>query len=187
MNGQRGSGGGVSVFEPLYQAVLTGNKEQAAELTRQALEDGAEAQALVDGSLVPAMAEVGRLFEDNEFFVPELLISARAMKAALELIRPLLANTGAARKGTVVLGTVEGDLHDIGKNLVSAMLEGAGFDVVDLGTDVAPEAFVEAAVTRNADLIGLSALLTLTMPSMKSTIETLDAAVHVALHFLDQH
>jgi 5-methyltetrahydrofolate--homocysteine methyltransferase len=126
--------------------------------------------------MIRAMGEVGRRFEEEEYFVPELLLSARAMKSALVLIRPLLSETGASSKGCIVIGTVKGDLHDIGKNLVSAMLEGAGFEVVDLGSDVSPEKFVAAVEETGAHLVGLSALLTVTMPSMKSTIEALEAA-----------
>jgi methylmalonyl-CoA mutase cobalamin-binding domain/chain len=126
--------------------------------------------------MVPAMDEVGRRFECEEYFVPELLLSARAMKAALELIRPLLAASGAQPAGRIVVGTVKGDLHDIGKNLVASMLEGGGFEVMDLGADVSPEQFVEAVRTTGANLVCLSALLTVTMGSMKSTIDALAAA-----------
>ena len=122
------------------------------------------------------MDEVGRRFECSEYFVPELLLSARAMKNALELIRPLLAASGAQPVGRVVIGTVKGDLHDIGKNLVSSMLEGSGFEVRDLGTDVAPEKFVQAVQETNAHVLCLSALLTVTMPSMKTTITALENA-----------
>jgi 5-methyltetrahydrofolate--homocysteine methyltransferase len=122
------------------------------------------------------MDEVGRRFECEEYFVPELLLAARAMKGSLALIRPLLAARGDKPVATVVIGTVKGDLHDIGKNLVSAMLEGAGFEIVDLGSDVSPEKFVDAVKTSGANLIALSALLTVTMPSMKTTIEALKSA-----------
>ena len=122
------------------------------------------------------MDEVGRLFECEEYFVPELLLAARAMKASLELLRPLLVASGAQPAGRVVIGTVKGDLHDIGKNLVASMLEGGGFEVIDLGADVAPDRFVEAVTSRNANLVALSALLTVTMTSMKTTIDALAAA-----------
>jgi len=122
------------------------------------------------------MDEVGRRFECSDYFVPELLLSARAMKSALELLRPLLVASGAQPVGRVVIGTVKGDLHDIGKNLVSSMLEGSGFEVHDLGTDVAPEKFIQAAKDFNAQVICLSALLTVTMPAMKTTITALEAA-----------
>jgi len=166
----------MTTIEGLYGAILTGDREAAAELTRQALERSVAPQVLIDEAMIPAMDEVGRRFEEEEYFVPELLLSARAMKSALELISPLLRETGASSKGCIVMGTVKGDLHDIGKNLVSAMLEGAGFDVVDLGSDVPPEKFVAAVEENGANLVGLSALLTVTMPSMKSTIEALEAA-----------
>ncbi len=166
----------MTPMEELYEAILTGNRDAAAELTRQALEGSVDPQSLIDGAMIPAMAEVGRRFEEEEYFVPELLLSARAMKTALELISPLLSETGAPSKGCVVMGTVQGDLHDIGKNLVSAMLEGAGFDVVDLGADVSPEKFVATVEENGASLVGLSVLLTVTMPSMTSTIEALEAA-----------
>jgi 5-methyltetrahydrofolate--homocysteine methyltransferase len=126
--------------------------------------------------MIPAMDEVGRLFEAQEFYVPELLLAGRAMKAALEPLRPLLAASGAQPTGRVVLGTVKGDLHDIGKNLVGSMLEGAGFDVFDLGIDVPAEKFVEAVKTRTPNIVALSALLTVTMPEMKKTIEALSKA-----------
>lgn len=162
--------------QELYEAVLTGDKDGAVGLTRRALDASVDPQSLIDDAMIPAMDEVGRRFEEEEYFVPELLLSARAMKAALELIRPLLTETGASRKGCIVIGTVQGDLHDIGKNLVSAMFEGAGFKVVDLGSDATPEKFVAAVKENGANLVGLSALLTVTMPSMKSTIEALEAA-----------
>ncbi len=166
----------MSRFEELYEAVLSGDNGSAAATTRDALEQGADPQQLIDEGMIPAMAEAGRRFEEAEYFVPELLLAARAMKAALELIRPMLSAHQTEMKRCVVLGTVKGDLHDIGKNLVAAMLEGAGFDVVDLGTDVAPEQFVEAAREQSADLIGLSALLTATMPAMKATIDAFEKA-----------
>ena len=125
---------------------------------------------------MPAMAEVGRRFETNEYFVPELLISARAMKAALELIRPLLVASGSEPLGRVALGTVKGDLHDIGKNLVGAMLEGGGFEVLDLGVNVSPEQFIAAVKEKKANIVAMSALLTTTMPSMKTTVDALKAA-----------
>jgi len=122
------------------------------------------------------MDEVGRRFECEDYFVPEMLLSARAMKASMEIVRPLMAASGAQPAGRVVIGTVKGDLHDIGKNLVASMLEGGGFEVIDLGADVAPERFVEAAAARHANLVALSALLTVTMPSMKSTIDAFQSA-----------
>jgi 5-methyltetrahydrofolate--homocysteine methyltransferase len=160
----------------LSDAILTGNAKAAAEATRIALEGGAAALALVQQDMVPAMDEVGRRFECDEYFVPELLLSARAMKAALALIRPLLAAGGEGSAGRVVIGTIKGDLHDIGKNIVAAMLEGAGFEVLDLGADVSPNAFVEAVRSKDVGLVCLSALLTVTMPSMRTTVDALTAA-----------
>jgi corrinoid protein of di/trimethylamine methyltransferase len=157
----------------LYDAILVGNFKAAREVTEKALAAGTDPQDLVQKYMIPAMDEVGRRYEANEYFVPELLIAARAMKAALELIRPLLSARGTEPTGRVVIGTVKGDLHDIGKNLVAAMLEGAGFEVIDLGVDVPPDKFVTTAKDRNASLIAMSALLTTTMGSMKSTVETL--------------
>ncbi len=163
-------------FKQLYEAVLDGNSKAAATVTKDALAAGADPMDLVTAHMIPAMAEVGRRFESEEYFVPELLLSARAMKASLEFIRPLLAERGAQPVGRVVIGTVKGDLHDIGKNLVASMLEGAGFEVIDLGTDVPPERFVETAKTSNADIVALSALLTVTMPSMRGVVEALTNA-----------
>jgi methanogenic corrinoid protein MtbC1 len=160
----------------LYDAILNGNAPAAAEAARTALEGGAAAVDLVQGHMVPAMDEVGRRFDCEDYFVPELLLAARAMKAALALIRPLLASSGAEPAGRVVIGTVKGDLPDIGKNIVASMLEGGGFEIVDLGADVSPQKFVNAVRANRANLVCLSALLTVTMPSMKTTIEALSAA-----------
>jgi len=157
----------------LYNAVLSGDAKTAVAVTKEAIADNMDPLELVTKHMVPAMDEVGRRFECEEYFVPELLLAARAMKGSLELIRPLLAAQGAEPAGRVAIGTVKGDLHDIGKNLVASMLEGGGFEVIDLGTDVAPEKFVEAVKDRNANVVCLSALLTVTMPSMKTTIEAL--------------
>jgi len=163
-------------LEKLNAALIEGDWKTAAAVTRAALAAGVAPLAIVTGHLVPAMDEVGRLFECEEYFVPEMLLSARAMKASMEIVRPVLAATGIEPVGRVVIETVKGDLHDIGKNLVAAMLEGGGFEVIDLGADVAPELFIEAASTRNANLVALSALLTVTMPSMKTTIDAFQAA-----------
>lgn len=160
-------------LQPLYDSVLEGNAPASKALVQQALEEGVPPLDILSRYMIPAMDEVGRLFEENEYFVPELLISARAMKGGLELIRPLLAASGAEPAGRVVIGTVRGDLHDIGKNLVSAMLEGGGFDVIDLGVDVSPEKFVAAINEHNAQIVALSALLTTTMPGMLSVIDAL--------------
>jgi len=160
----------------LHKAILNGDLKSAVAVTKEALAEGADPLDLVTNRMVPAMDEVGRRFECEEYFVPELLLSARAMKGSLELIRPLLVAQGAEPAGRVVIGTVKGDLHDIGKNLVASMLEGGGFQVIDLGTDVAPEKFASAVAEGSANIVCLSALLTVTMPSMKKTIEALREA-----------
>ena len=163
-------------LQKLYDAILNGNFKAAKEVTQQALAEGVDPQSLVNDTMIPAMNEVGRRYEANEYFVPELLIAARAMKASLEFIRPLLAARGVEPVGRVVIGTVQGDLHDIGKNLVAAMLEGAGFEVIDLGVDVSPDKFIAAVREKNASLVALSALLTTTMHSMKAVIENLNSS-----------
>ena len=166
----------MSDLKQLYDAVLNGDAGTAKEITEQAITDGVDPEELLDKHLIPAMDEVGRRFEVNEFFVPELLIAARAMKGSMELIRPLLVEKGTKPIGTVAVGTVKGDLHDIGKNLVAAMLEGGGFEVVDLGVDVEPERYVEAVKERGVNIVALSALLTTTMPLMKTTMAALKEA-----------
>jgi corrinoid protein of di/trimethylamine methyltransferase len=160
----------------LFTAVLEGDAVTSKRVTEEALAAGVDPQKLVSDYMIPAMDEAGRRFECNDYFVPELLIAARAMKASLELIRPLLTARGDQPAGRVAIGTVKGDLHDIGKNLVAAMLEGGGFEVVDLGVDVAPEKFVAAVKEKNINIVALSALLTTTMPSMKVTIDALKQA-----------
>jgi 5-methyltetrahydrofolate--homocysteine methyltransferase len=164
-------------LKPLFDAIVTGDARNARSVAEQALAAGADPLKLVNEFMVPAMDEVGRRFECNDYFVPELLLSARAMKSALELIRPLLARSGVQPVARVVIGTVKGDLHDIGKNLVAAMFEGGGFEVIDLGVNVPPEKFVETAKTREAQIVAMSALLTTTMPGMKVTIEAFQQAV----------
>jgi 5-methyltetrahydrofolate--homocysteine methyltransferase len=161
---------------PLYEAILGGQAQAARSITEGALASGIAPQELVDRAMIPAMDEVGRRFESCEYFVPELLISARAMKAALGILRPLLAEQGSEPAGRLAIGTVRGDLHDIGKSLVSAMLEGAGFDVVDLGVDVPAERFIEAVTSKNVSIVALSALLTTTMPAMKTVVDGLVSA-----------
>ncbi|MBI3664657.1 MAG: corrinoid protein [Acidobacteria bacterium] len=182
----------------LHDAILEGDAKAAVVAAEQALQAGADPLDLVQSHMVPAMDEVGRRFECEEYFVPELLLAARAMKGALALIRPRLAAGGAEPSARVVIGTVKGDLHDIGKNIVASMLEGGGFEVIDLGADVPPEKFVAAVKEKSADLVCLSALLTVTMLSMKTTIEALRAAgvreqvkvlvggAPVTQHFADQ-
>jgi 5-methyltetrahydrofolate--homocysteine methyltransferase len=160
----------------LYDAILTGNAATAKTVTEAALKEGVAPLALVQDVMMPAMNEVGKKFEANEFFVPELLLAARAMKASLELIRPLLAASGIEAAGKIVIGTVKGDLHDIGKNLVAAMLEGGGYEVIDLGVNVDPAKFVRAVKEKRAGIVALSALLTTTMPAMKTTIDAIKTA-----------
>jgi corrinoid protein of di/trimethylamine methyltransferase len=157
----------------LYDAILNGDNKASVAVTREALADKTDPLEMVTRYMIPAMEEVGKRFEREEYFVPELLLAARAMKGALELIRPLLIESGAQPAGRVVIGTAKGDLHDIGKNLVASMLEGGGFDVIDLGADVTPQKFVETAREKNANLVCISALLTVTMPAMRTTIEAL--------------
>jgi len=163
-------------LEDLHQAIVDGDAKRAVAVTEAALAEQADPAELVGKYMIPAMDEVGRRFECEEYFVPELLLAARAMKGSLALLRPLLAERGAEPAGRVVIGTVKGDLHDIGKNLVASLLEGGGFEVVDLGADVAPQKFVEAVQSSGARLVCLSALLTVTMGSMRNTIEALKAA-----------
>jgi 5-methyltetrahydrofolate--homocysteine methyltransferase len=163
-------------LQPLYQFVLTGDAKSARATTDKALASGVDPIKLVQDFMMPAMAEVGRRFESNEYFVPELLLAARAMKAALDPIRPLLAARGAKPAGRVVMGTVKGDMHDIGKNLVIAMLEGGGYEVTDLGVDVPAEKFIQRINEKNPDIVALSALLTTTLPAMRTTIEAFQRA-----------
>ena len=159
-------------LEIIYEAVLNGDANTAGAETQKALADGIPAADILHQACVPAMTKVGELFEAGEKFVPEMLISARAMQAAMEVLKPKLVDAGVESAGKVVIGTVAGDLHDIGKNLVAMMYKGAGFEVVDLGVDVAPEKFVQAS-DEGAEIVGLSALLTTTMVQMKNVIESL--------------
>ena len=163
-------------LQKLYDAILNGNFKAAREVTQQAIAEGMDPSALVHDTMIPAMNEVGRRYEANEYFVPELLIAARAMKASLELIRPLLAEKGTEPVGRVVIGTVQGDLHDIGKNLVAAMLEGAGFEVVNLGVNVTADQFVAAAQKEQADILAASALLTTAMMEMRKLVQAVEQA-----------
>ncbi len=163
-------------LKELYEVIVSGNAKASQALTQQALAEGTDPLSLVNEYMVPAMDEVGRRFEANEYFVPELLISARAMKAALELIKPLLAARGDQPVGRVVIGTVKGDLHDIGKNLVASLLEGGGFEVIDLGVNVPPEKFIQTINEKQANIVAMSALLTTTMPAMRSTIDAMKQA-----------
>ncbi len=160
-------------LEDLKQRVIEGDAAGAATLTREALDAGVPAQTSLNQALVPAMAVVGDLFEKNEYFVPELLLAARAMYASLDLLRPKLMEGDYQPAGKAIVGTVQGDLHDIGKKLVMIMLEGSGFQVTDLGTDVPPEKFLEAVKESGCKLVGLSALLTTTLPAMEKTVRAL--------------
>jgi 5-methyltetrahydrofolate--homocysteine methyltransferase len=162
-------------YKTIYDGVLEGDMGTVEENVRAALDASNPPGEILQQGLIGAMSEVGRLFEEGEYFVPEMLIAARAMKAGLAILKPHLVDSGVESTGTVAIGTVKGDLHDIGKNLVAMMLEGAGFEINDLGTDVPPERFV-AAVEEGADILGLSALLTTTMPSMEATMTAIEAA-----------
>jgi corrinoid protein of di/trimethylamine methyltransferase len=163
-------------LKALYDAIIAGDAKTSKAVTEHAIAAGVAPLTLVTEYMIPAMNEVGRRFECNEYFVPELLLAARAMKAALEPLRPLLVASGVQPVGRVVIGTVKGDLHDIGKNLVASMLEGGGFEVIDLGVNVSPEQFVAKVKETNANIVAMSALLTTTMPAMKTTIEALKQA-----------
>jgi len=151
--------------------LIKGKAPEVKELVQRAIDEGEDVEKVLNEGLVAGMNIVGAKFKANEFYVPEVLIAARAMKAGMGILRPILVDKNIKGVGTVVLGTARGDLHDIGKNLVAMMLEGAGFEIIDLGVDVSPEKFMEAAKEKKADLIGLSALLTTTMPSMKDVIK----------------
>lgn len=163
-------------LEAIYEAVLNGDASAAEAQVKAALDAGFGPEEILNQACIPAMTEVGRLFECGEKFVPEMLISARAMSAATKILKPLLVEAGVKTIGRVILGTVQGDLHDIGKNLVGMMMEGAGFEVIDLGTDVAPQKFVDAVREYQPDILGMSALLTTTTRSIPTTIEALSTA-----------
>lgn len=163
-------------YDVLKTAMKGGKVADVRKLVEGLLAEGLAAQDILNSGLLEAMGEVGQRFKKNEVFVPEVLVAARAMKAGTELLKPHLIKAGVQAVATAVMGTVKGDLHDIGKNLVVMMLEGAGFAVVDAGVDVAPERFVALAKEHNAKIVGLSALLTTTMPSMKGAVEALRAA-----------
>ena len=160
----------------LFDAILNGDMKGAVSAAEKALAEKTDPLELVQKTMIPAMDEVGRRFEREEYFIPEMLIAARAMKASLEKVRPALAASGAQPAGRVIIGTVKGDLHDIGKNVVASMLEGGGFEVHDVGVDVSPEKFASAAAEEKTDFVCLSALLTVTMPAMKSTVDALRQA-----------
>jgi 5-methyltetrahydrofolate--homocysteine methyltransferase len=158
-------------LQKLFDAIVDGDNKTAKALTEQAIAAGVDPKLLLEKYMIPAMNEVGRLFEANEYFVPELVVSARAMKTAQELLRPLLLGSGSKAAGKVVIGTVKGDLHDIGKSLVATMLESGGFEIVDLGVDVPPAKFVEAVELHQPNIVAMSALLTTTMKAMPATID----------------
>ena len=164
------------ILQGLYDNTLVGNAPEVKDLSNKGLEDGLEPESMLYDALIPSLEEVGARFERGDYFVPEMLIAARAMQGALDILRPLLAETGAKPIGTYVMGTVKGDVHDIGKNLVNIMLEGAGFTVYDLGVNVAPEKFVEQIKEHKPDIVGFSAFLTTTMPMFKANINALEKA-----------
>ena len=162
--------------EDLYYAIVDGEAHDAREIVDEEIAGGADAMALIGDSMIPAMDEVGRLFQEEEIFVPQLMLSGRAMKAAMEPLKPLLARSNAKPLGTVLIGSVKGDLHDIGKNLVGTMLEGSGFKMIDLGTDVSPAQFVAAILEHRPQVVCMSALLTVTMVNMRKTIAAIEEA-----------
>jgi 5-methyltetrahydrofolate--homocysteine methyltransferase len=163
-------------LEKIFEGILDGNANLVVAEVQKALDAGMGPADILNQGMIAAMGEVGRLFEEGEYFVPEMLIAARAMQKGLELLKPYLTEADVQSPGKVAIGTVKGDLHDIGKNLVAMMLEGAAFEVIDLGTDVSPERFIQAVNENGAQIIAMSALLTTTMPNMKNTIEALKEA-----------
>jgi methylmalonyl-CoA mutase cobalamin-binding domain/chain len=164
------------ILQQLYDDTLVGKAPEVREGVERGLDDGLEPERMLYDALIPSLEEVGARFERGDYFVPEMLIAARAMQGALDILRPLLAETGVATVGTFLMGTVKGDVHDIGKNLCNIMLEGAGFTVVDLGVNVAPEKFVEEIGRVQPDIVGFSAFLTTTMPMFKANINALEKA-----------
>ena len=164
------------LLKDLYDYTLVGNAPEVLSLTNQGLEMGLGPETLLYEALIPSLEEVGARFERGDFFVPEMLFAGRAMAGALEVLRPLLAETGAEPIGKIVMGTVKGDVHDIGKNLVNIMFEGAGFEVIDLGVQVSPEKFIDAIKEHKPDIVGFSAFLTTTMPMFKANINALQKA-----------
>ncbi len=163
-------------LKPIFEGILDGDQRKVAAAVQAALNQGCDPESILKDAMVMAMDEVGRLFEEGEYFVPEMLVAARAMQSGLALLKPHLTQANIASSGKVIAGTVKGDLHDIGKNLVCMMLEGAAFEIVDLGSDVSPEKFVQAIQESGAQIVAMSALLTTTMPNMKVTLEALKAA-----------
>jgi len=165
----------MAKYQDLADAIIAGDNVKSKEVTQKLVDSGVKATEILNGGLVPGMDVVGVKFKANEMYIPEVLIAARAMHAAMDIIKPLLVEAGAIMKGTIVVGTVQGDLHDIGKNLVCMMLEGGGYTVIDAGVDVPGDKFVEEVKKSGAKVVGLSALLTTTMPSMKDVIIALKA------------
>jgi 5-methyltetrahydrofolate--homocysteine methyltransferase len=166
----------VPILEEIYQDILDGRHREVEANILAALQTGLNPKTILDEGMIAAMSEVGRLFDCGDFYVPEMIISARAMQAGLVVLKPFLKEANIRSAGKIAIGTVQGDTHDIGKNLVSMMLEGAGFEILDLGTDVAPEQFVAAVQAGEVDILALSALLSTTMTNMKATIEALKEA-----------
>jgi 5-methyltetrahydrofolate--homocysteine methyltransferase len=164
------------ITQEIFEGVINGQSPIVQQKVQEALETGENPVVILNEGMIAAMAEVGKRFEEGEYFVPEMLIAARAMQTGMALLKPHLQQSEVKSQGKVVIGTVKGDLHDIGKNLVGMMLEGAGFEIIDLGTDVSPEKFVTAARESQGNVVAMSALLTTTMPNMKTTIEALQAA-----------
>jgi len=164
------------IIKALYDETMVGNAPQVLSLTQQGLEQGMTPDTILFDALIPSLEEVGARFERGDFFVPEMLVAGKAMSGALDVLRPLLADTGAETIGKFVMGTVKGDVHDIGKNLVNIMLEGAGFEVIDIGVQASPEKFVAAVAEHKPDILGMSAFLTTTMPMFKVNMHELDKA-----------
>ena len=164
----------MSTYEALRESIISGKKQEAVDTTQAFLKEGKSAGEILHEGLLPGMAVVGQRFEDGEFFIPEMLLAARALNAGLDLLRPFLEASNVKPVAKVVIGTVKGDLHDIGKNLVAVMLRGAGFEVIDAGVDVTPEKFISLAKEAEAEIIGLSALLTTTMTGMKDVIAAIE-------------
>jgi 5-methyltetrahydrofolate--homocysteine methyltransferase len=164
------------LLQPIYDGIIDGDRERVKTGVQSALDAKMDPTTLLNQGMIAAMSEVGRRFEEGEYFIPEMLIAERAMKEGLAILRPFLVSAKVKTTGKVVIGTVQGDLHDIGKNLVSMMLEGAGFEMIDLGADVSPDKFLDAVRTHSPDLVAISALLTTTMPGMKTTIEAFKTA-----------
>jgi 5-methyltetrahydrofolate--homocysteine methyltransferase len=165
-----------STIQAIFDGIVNGQSPVVQKNVQEALDSGISPAMILNDGMIAAMAEVGRRFEEGEYFVPEMLIAARAMQSGMALLKPSLQQSEIQSKGKVVIGTVKGDLHDIGKNLVGMMLEGAGFEIIDLGTDVSADRFVQAARENQGDVVAMSALLTTTMPNMKTTIEALKSA-----------